>query len=178
MKNRLFLLLLSGTILFVTACHLMKKPAIGITRPAIPENEEISIVITEIDTSSVELYYLIRFYYKKQNNKGIIINEKSNEGHFKIGQKKTLKLCDVIQYSSIFREVDTISIGNVPLVYGEQNKVYGRDGVVRDRTLRNGIDTICIRGDIMWNLKIITDDKLILDFGDDAIEPVYQLCDN
>ncbi len=154
-------------ILFFVACKTSRNSSITKaqkTKKLIPENTLIDLIITSIDTSSVDLYDIIRFYYQKPKNIGIILKKKSNPEIYSVNQKLKLKLCAIGQYATIFRESDTTSIGNVPLIYGKQEG------------LKDKIDTINFRGHFMINGVIMNDKKVILDFGDDAIEPVFEVC--
>ncbi len=154
-------------ILFFVGCKTSRNSTITKaqkTKTLIPENTLIDLVITSIDTASVDLYDIIRFYYQKPKNIGIILKKKSNSEMYIVDQKLTLKLCDIGQYATLFRESDTTSIGNVPLIYGQQEG------------LKDKIDTINFRGHFMTNGVIMNDHKVILDFGDDAIEPVFEVC--
>lgn len=65
-------------LLFFVACkmttnHSSTKPRKS--KNSIPENALIDLVITSIDTTSPGLYDLVRFYYKKPKNIGIILKK-------------------------------------------------------------------------------------------------------
>ena len=155
-------------ILFICGCSATNKTVL--TNPqtsnkkSIAENTSIEINVTTIDTTSVALYDIVRFYVSETKNNGIILEPKNHTDKLISGQKVIVKLCDVGQYQDVFRERDTTSIGTVPLIYGKQ------DG------LRDNIDTITYRGHFMINGKILNDNNLILDFADDAQEPVFEIC--
>jgi hypothetical protein len=154
----LFFLIL---ILLLTACKMTNKTIIGNGKETISKS---AIVVTGIDSISLPLYDIVRFSNKSTNKKGIILNKKSSSDNYFIGQKINVKLCDVLQYSDVYIENDTSTIKNTTLIYGSQNK------------LKDGVDTINYRGDFMINAKIIINNKVVLDFGNDAIEPIFELC--
>jgi len=129
-----------------------------------PENVPIEVYITAVDTSSLALYNIVRFYLIETEFNGIILEKKSSIDKFISGHKMSVQLCDIGQYQDIFRASDTTSIGNVPIIYS------GQEG------LTDNVDTITLRGHFMINGRILIDHKLILDFADDAIEPVFELC--
>ena len=155
-------------ILFICSCSSTNNAVLTklqrFSQKPIPENTSLEIKVTTIDKESIALYNIVRFHVIKTKSKGIILEKKSTHDKLIIGQIIMVTLCDIGQYQDIFRESDTTSIGKVPLIYGKQ------DG------LRDNIDTLNYRGHFMINGKILNDNNLILDFADDAQEPVFEVC--
>lgn len=159
---------LTFIILFICSCSSTKKSVSTksqrLKQKPILENTSLEIKVITIDTTSVALYNIVRFCVIETKSKGIILEKKSTHDKLISGQKLKVTLCDIGQYQDVFREGDTTSIGNVPLIYGKQEG------------LKDNIDTLTYRGHFMINGKILNDSNLILDFADDAQEPVFEVC--
>lgn len=129
------------------------------------EDVTAKIIITSVDSSSVELYDLYRFQFHKESKNGILLKLKGDTTTFLLNELIEVDLCDIGEFLTLFRASDTTYVGNVPLIYGEQ------DGLI------DNIDTIHYRGHFMLN-GILTgeNDEILLDFGNNASEPVFEIC--
>lgn len=151
------------SFLFFSACSTKENYIVKAKKSVIPTNDKITVTILSIDTFSTCLYKMVRFHYKKGKCKGIILVEKSEKMEYHTNQSVDVVLCDVIQYSEISKTNDTV------LIFNSLKKC------VWD-TIRKGIDTVNYRGDFILYAKFKINNSLILDFSDQASEPIFKIC--
>jgi hypothetical protein len=147
MSKKILLLLILIEVLF--ACSGVKNKTLNRKAKA------LDITISEIDSLSFDLYYLIHFQRENILIQGVLLVTKTEVHSFRVGEEASVKLCDIRQFKT------------VPV----------SDEFVNEKdSLIGGIDTLTYAGHFMDNGKIYFDEKLILDFSDDAKDPVFKVC--
>lgn len=129
----------------------------------IPMNTEISINIINVDVLPDSLYKIVRFYYKEKDNRGVILIKMTDDKNIIPGEKLNVTLCDVLQFSELSARNDTVEMFSQT---GENNK----------KILRKEMDTINFRGDFMLNAQFVIRKHFVLDFSDNALEPIFEIC--
>jgi len=150
----------------LTSCFASKN-IIRKDNESFHDDIKAKIIVKSVDRFSVELYDIYRFQFVNESKNGIILKLKTDTTAIPFDKSIEIELCDIGEFKTIFRESDTTYIGDVPLVYGEQEG------------LEDNNDTISYRGHFMLNGIIVGENgEIVLDFGNNATEPVFEICKN
>ena len=162
MKNQLQIFL----VFIIVSCSASKVTE-DRSNATFHDEIETKLIITSVDRFTLDLYDVYRFQFYKEKGNGVILKLKGDTTIIIENKIIELKLCDVGTFRTIFKENDTTYVGDTPLVYGKQ------DG------LKDNYDTLAYRGHFMLNGVILdSHGEVILDFGNNAIEPVFEICNN